>query len=443
MSTDAAAVTTKQIFSALSEGYTGPALAARLWNGDTWQTGSGNAPCTLVLKHPGALRIMFWPFSNISFAESYIFDDFDIEGDIFGLMHWLRHLVTQVDKRGLWDKLQLLRGLMKLPNTPKPRDRGRAGKPTNENHTLEGDKAAIEYTYDLPSELYRLFLDKNMQYTCGYFASPDEDLDAAQFRKIDYVCRKLNLQPGERYVDFGCGWGYLLIHAAKYYGVEATGVTLSGEQARWAQRAINEAGVQDRVKLALCDYHDYRPAVPFDKASSVGMSEHIGNRNLPVFLKKIHECLKPGGAYLHHAIMLRPNTPYPVWTAFARKYVFPNGELQTVTHTLQSAASVGFEIRDVENLREHYVWTLENWVRRLEANREQVLKYTDEVGYRIFRLYMAGATMGFRSGIYGLNQCLVVKPDNGRSGMPLTRAAWYAPDLTDSSTLAEAGAATH
>lgn len=417
--------TTRDIFSALTQGYSGN-FSVRLWDGSTWQPSTGPAPFTLVLKHPGAVRAMFWPFTNVGVGESYIFDDYDIEGDIFALTGFLRHLVGQMDTRGTWDKLRLLRGLMKLPNQKNPRDRAKAGRPTEGDHSIDKEREAISYTYDLPGEFYKLFLDRNMQYTCGYFSKPDEDLDAAQERKLDYICRKLRLKPGERYVDFGCGWGNLIAFAAKHYGVQAVGVTLSKEQAKWAERNIAEAGVSDRAKVVICDYREFSDPTPFDKASSVGMSEHIGNANLPVFLKKIHGALRPGGVYMHHCITLRPNTPFPRWTPFARKYVFPNGELQTILHVQTSAAEVGFEIRDVESLREHYVLTLENWTRKLEANRAEVVKLTDEVTYRIFRIYMAGATMGFRTGVYNLNQCLLVKPNtDGTSGLPLMRAEWY------------------
>ncbi len=413
------------LLEAVSRGYPGN-FAVRLWDGTTWHPGTGPSPFTLVLKHPGALRAMFWPFNPVGLGEAYIFDDFDIDGDIFAFVGWLRHLNALRETRGTAGKLRLLRALTKLPKQTNPRVRSKAGRPAGGNHSPARDREAISYAYDLPGEIYRLFLDRNMQYTCGYFAHADEGIDAAQERKLDYVCRKLRLKPGERFVDFGCGWGGLVIHAAKHYGVEAVGVTLAGEQARWAERAVAEAGLSDRVKIVLSDYRDFRPPTPFDKASSVGMGEHVGNKNLPLFFGRVFGALRPGGAYLHHSITLRPNTPYPPWTAFARKYVFPNGELQMIPHVIASAAAAGFEVRDVESLREHYVLTLERWVRKLEAHRAEVLQYTDDVGYRIFRLYMAGATMGFRSGVYNLNQCLVVKPDDGKSGLPLTRADWYA-----------------
>jgi cyclopropane-fatty-acyl-phospholipid synthase len=273
--------------------------------------------------------------------------------------------------------------------------------------------------------VYALFLDKNLQYTCGYFAHVDEDLDVAQERKMDYICRKLRLRAGERFVDFGCGWGGLLIHAALNYGVQAVGVTLSEAQVHWAEREIAAAGVGDRVRVEMADYREFRPTTPFDKAASVGMAEHVGHKQLPAFFRRIHECLRPGGAYLHHTINLRPGARPPRWTAFSHKYVFPNGEMQSPVFVQATGAAAGFEIRDLENLREHYVPTLENWVRRLEANRQQVIDLAGEVRYRIFRLYMAGATLGFRSGVYNLMQTLFVKPDHGRAGLPLTRADWY------------------
>ncbi len=423
-SADPAAAASTAILSALSDGFAGN-FAVRLWTGETWEPGTGPAPFTLVLKHPGSLRAMLWPLDPVGLGESYIFDDFDVDGDMFAFTAWLRHVVRLSDSRTLWDKLRLMRGLMKLPSRKNPRDVSKAGRPTEGDHSKANDREAISYTYDLPGEFYRLFLDKNLQYTCGYFAHPEEDQDAAQERKLDYVCKKLRLKPGDRFVDFGCGWGGLVVHAAKHYGVKAVGVTLAGEQAKWAERAIAEAGLTGSAKIVYSDYRDFRDPEGFDKASSVGMGEHIGVKNLPVFFAKVYENLRPGGAYLHHCITLKPFTPYPRWTAFARKYVFPNGELQTVLRVQESAALAGFEIRDVENMREQYVLTLEAWVRKLEANREEVLKLVGDVTYRIFRLYMAGATMGFRSGVYGLNQTLVVKPIDGDAKLPLTRADWY------------------
>ena len=430
MKSEKCVATTRQILEALTESFPG-IVGARLWDGSTWQSHENGVPgFTLILHHPGAARAMFWPFSNLALGESYVFDDFDIEGDTLAFADWMGHLMNAPKTLALSVQVGFLLKILTLPRQFKPRDRAQAGRPTAGKGSQATDQESIEYTYDRPSELYCEFLDPNLQYTCGYFAESDEDLDAAQERKIDYVCRKLRLQPGEQYVDFGCGWGALLIHAARNYGVDAVGVTLSEEQAKWAEKSIAEAGLQDKVRIELCDYRNFNAPGEFDKASSVGMSEHIGNRNLPTFHNKIHECLRPGGVYLHHAITIRPNDPLPVWKDFCWKYVFPNGELQTVVKTLDCAAKAGFEVRDVESLREHYILTLQHWIRRLVANHDRILKWTDEEGYRIFRLYLSGAVSAFKSGVCNLHQCLLVKPIHDRpeeyqAGLPLTRASWY------------------
>ncbi len=434
MTNDTAAETSLRILAGLCRGFPGN-FNVRLWNDRTWQPHKGSARFTLVLQHPGALRAMFRPRKPaVAFGEAYIFDDFDIEGDIFAFTDWLRYLVEQGERKSLWERLRLLLALRNLPQQEKPRDAIQAGNPTRGNHSIHRDRESIEYTYNIPGEVYELFLDRNFQYTCGYFAHPAEDLDAAQLRKMDYICRKLRLASGERFVDFGCGWGHLIIHAARHYGVEAVGVTLSETQAKWAEREIAEAGLKGRARVELCDYREFQPRERFDKATSVGMGEHVGHKYLPTFFRKIYECLRPGGAYLHHTINLAPNAKPPRWTAFSHKYVFPNGEMQTPIFVLATAANAGFEIRDLENLREHYVLTLENWVRRLEANRQKVIEMAGEVRYRIFRLYMSGAMLGFRSGKYNLVQSLIVKPDGDRAGLPLMRSDWY---VDGSNTLLE------
>ena len=423
---DSAAAAAVRLLGELCKGYGGN-FAVRLWTGEPWQPAAGPAPFTLALKHPGALRAMLWPFDNVGVGESYVFDDYDIEGDAIAFTGFLRHLLKLRTSRSLGAKLRLLWALSRLPKQRNPRDPSKFGRPVKGDHSRANDREAISFAYDLPSEFYALWLDKYMQYTCGYFASPDEGLEAAQERKVDLICRKLRLKPGDRLVDFGCGWGGLAVHAAKHYGAKVTGVTLAGEQARWCEQAVEKAGVRDRVKIVYSDYRDFQAPGEFDAASSVGMAEHIGHKNLPVFLGKIYECLRPGGAYLHHSINLRPHTPYPVWTAFARKYVFPNGELTSVLAVLEAATRAGFEPRDLENFREGYVHTLEAWVRNLEAKREEVVKLVGEAGYRVFRIYMAGATLGFRSGVYSLNQVLLAKPSpDGEAGLPPNRLDWYA-----------------
>ncbi len=423
---DLARTTSVRVLTTLSAGFPG-SFHVRFWDGALWQHGTAAAEFTLALKNPASLRSMFLHLLSpaVGFGEAYIFDEFDIEGDILHFTEWVRFLLDNTDRQSLLQRLLIARLLLKLPKPSKAADLSLAGKPTKGDHRIERDREAISYTYDLPGAVYELFLDRYLQYTCGYFADASDDLDRAQERKMDHICRKLRLAPGQRLADFGCGWGGLLIYAARKYGAQGVGFTLSRVQAEYARRAIDEAGVADRVRIELCDFREFHPDGSFDKATSVGVGEHIGHENLPLFFAKVHECLRPGGLYLHHTINLAPGQKRPRWTAFSHKYVFPNGEMQTILYVLQTGAGCGFEIRDVENLREHYVLTLQHWIRKLEANRERIVELAGEVRYRIFRLYMAGATMGFDRGVYNLTQSLFAKLDNGRAEVPMTRADLY------------------
>ncbi len=425
-SSDPAVVASVRVLEALTRGFAG-GVAARFWTGDTWAVGPP-AGFTLVFKHPGAVRAMLWPFDRVGVGESYVFDDYDVDGDMLAFTGWLRHLVGVMTSWGLRARLGVLKLLLSIPRQRNPRDPALAGRPRTAGQSTEADRRGISIHYDRPGAFYRLFLGPAMQYTCAYFRSPGDALDAAQRQKMDHICRKLRLRPGQRLLDIGCGWGGLLRHAAQHYGVTGVGVTLAGEQAEWAVRANREAGLDGQVRIEFCHYRDMPYAAEFDAVSSVGMTEEVGNRNLPQYLWGVARALKPGGVYLHHAINLRPHTPFPRWTAFARKYVFPNGDLQTLPAVVGEAARAGLEARDAENLREHYTLTLRAWVRGLEANRAEAVRLTDEATYRIYRLYMAGATMGFDAGVYQLNQILFVKPaTDGAAGLPPTRADWYAP----------------
>ncbi len=410
----------------LFDGYGPRDFAVQFWEGKPLEAEAGQPTrFTLVLKHPGAVRQMFWPFNKAAFGEAYIYDDLDIEGDIqatFELIKFLRERRFSV-----LEKLGLLRQLLAMPNTPRPRLGRQGADLQGGKRSADRDRQAIEYHYDgPPSEFFALFLDRYMQYTCGYFASPDETIDQAQERKLDYVCRKLRLRPGERLIDFGCGWGGLITFAAKNYGVKAVGVSISKEQIRWTNREIEKLGLGDRCRIEYLDYRKVPENEPYDKAVSVGFMEHLGEKMMPGFFAKVWRLLRPKGLYLHHAITFRPNTPFPHWRAFALKYVFPDGELVPITNTVHHLAKAGFEIRDVESLREHYIYTLRCWLRRLEENHAEAVRLTDEVNYRIFRIYFAGAIQGFQQALYNLNQTLVVKSGDDVSGLPLTRAEWYA-----------------
>jgi len=264
-----------------------------------------------------------------------------------------------------------------------------------------------------------------------------ETLDEAQTAKLDLVCRKLRLKPGERFLDIGCGWGALAMHAARHYGVRATGITLSEEQASLARRRIVGNGLSDRVEIEVRDYRTLDGAL-FDKIASVGMVEHVGLARLPEYFAVAFRVLKPGGLFLNHGIISLEDTQRrrlldPVWRRlwkrdqFIRRYVFPDGDLVPSSAVIGAAEGAGFELRDVESLREHYIATLRQWVSRLEGNQEQARALTSDVTYRVWRLYMAASAYGFRIGRIGVIQSLLAKRDeSGRSSVPRTRADLYA-----------------
>jgi cyclopropane-fatty-acyl-phospholipid synthase len=265
-----------------------------------------------------------------------------------------------------------------------------------------------------------------MVYSCAYFTSAGEELDTAQERKLDYICRKLRLRGGERLLDVGCGWGGLVMHAALLHGVDATGITLSRPQAELANERIRQAGVSDRCRVEVRDYRDVGETGVYDKLVSVGMFEHVGKGRLSEYFRRAFSLLRPGGVFLNHGIACNPAFPPIPGPSFADHYVFPDGELVPIGATLDAAEANGFEVRDVESLREHYVLTLLHWVRRLEARRDEACRAAGETTYRLWRLYMAGAAHKFRTGRNNVYQALLVKTDRGASGLPLTRSDWYA-----------------
>jgi cyclopropane-fatty-acyl-phospholipid synthase len=400
-------------------------FAVRFWDGSTWIPEPGqSARFTLILQHPGALRRMFWPPYGTPLAEAYIYDDFDIEGDMYSFFVFVKHLLAR--HWSVAERLQLAKQLLSLPSVHGRQDGHRAARLRGKKRTLERDRQAISYHYDTSNDFFALWLDKRMVYSCAYFADLEDDIDTAQERKLDYICRKLRLRCDQRLLDIGCGWGGLVLHAARNYGVRALGITLSQKQAELANQRIHEYGLQDRCRVEYRDYREVGETEGFDCAVSVGMLEHLGEAMLPTFFRCAWQVLRPGGVFLNQAITLKAGITYPRWTTFARRYVFPDGEIRPLTSTLRAAELAGFEVRDVESLREHYALTLQRWLHRLEARHLEARQATDEVTYRVFRLYLAGARHAFEAGTYNLHQTLLAKPDHGISGLPLTRAAWYA-----------------
>lgn len=405
----------------------------RLWDG-TELPGDGRPSFRLVLNHPGTLRRMFKPPIELSLSEAFILKDFEIEGDIFFVFPLMESITTRSFSAGEIIRLGL--GLFALPASGPVRARGRGPvKLRGAVHSRKRDRAAIQYHYDVGNDFYRLWLDQNMQYSCGYFPTGSDDLDSAQERKMEYICRKLRLQPGERLLDIGCGWGGLARYAARKYGVNVLGVTLSKNQKSYADEEIAQAGLQGLVAVELKDYRDLGNE-SFDKIVSIGMFEHVGRNNLPEYFRLAYRLLKSGGLFLNHGISRRAGT----WQdqqgfiqgrifgrgSFLQEFIFPDSELTPVSEVNVMAENAGFEVRDVENLREHYALTLRHWVNRLEEHYEAAVKITDEDTYRTWRLYMSASAFGFELGVINVNQTLLTKmKSDGKSSLPFSRADLY------------------
>jgi cyclopropane-fatty-acyl-phospholipid synthase len=394
-------------------------VAVRLVDGTLWPDASPRA-ATLVLKNEGALHAMFHTGTEIGLAEAYLRDDFDVLGDMEAAFEIADQLAAGVS----WSRsLSLLLRLRKLPSK---RENRRNFGGDGRKHSIRRDRQAIAFHYDVSNGFYQLWLDRQMVYSCAYFEQPDLELDAAQSSKLDYVCRKLRLKAGQRLLDIGCGWGALVIHAARHYGVEATGVTLSENQAAFARARIAHEGLGDRARVELRDYREFASHEGFDAIVSVGMSEHVGTENLAAYFSAAYALLRPGGVFLNHAIGEGFRYRPAKGPSFIDEYVFPDSDIPPIQTVLTAAATAGFEVRDVENLREHYAKTLRHWVDRLEKHHDAARAYVDEPTYRVWRLYMAGSAAGFASGRLAIYQALLAKPDRaGNARLPLTRDDWY------------------
>ncbi len=402
-----------------------PCLNVRLWDGTYWPDKEPRR-ATLVLNRPSALREMLFVESEIATAEAYIRGAFDIEGDMISACDLADVLSEQT--LGWTKALTMTAQLARLPRfgstakTPGFRQAKLNGK----KHSPERDRLAVRFHYDVSNEFYALWLDSRMVYSCGYFEMPDMGLELAQFRKLDHICRKLDLQPGERLLDIGCGWGALMLHAAKHYGVQVEGVTLSKRQFEWVERRIQEENLGRCAMVHLMDYRDLSARECYDKIASVGMVEHVGTSHLSQYFETVASLLKPGGLFLNHGIGIGPHPRKNEREGFIQECVFPDSDLQPISQMLAAAEQAHFDVRDVESLREHYAKTLRHWIGRLETRHEEAVTEVGEEAYRIWRLYMAGSAHGFQRGHLSIYQTLLAKTDfYGTANVPSTRKVWY------------------
>ncbi|OUC98053.1 SAM-dependent methyltransferase [Streptomyces swartbergensis] len=405
----------------------------RAWDGS--QAGPPGAP-TLVVRNRRALRRLLWKPGELGLARAWVAGDLDIDGDLYTTLDLLAGHIWERDEdaRTLAQALRepevraAVVGLVKLAGPPLPPapPREEARRPRRNLHTKRTDRRAISHHYDVGNDFYEIVLGPSMVYSCAYWPSPDSTLEQAQHDKLELVCGKLGLSPGQRMLDVGCGWGSMAVHAAREHGVSVVGVTLSQEQAAYARKRVADEGLTDKVEIRVQDYRDVRDG-PYDAISSIGMAEHVGAQRYLEYATDLHGLLKPGGRLLNHQIARRPQRNEAAYDvdAFIDSYVFPDGELQPVGVTVAQLERAGFEVRDVESIREHYALTLRQWVARLEADWQRAVQLTSPGRARVWRLYMAASALAFERNRISVNQVLAVRtPESGESGMPLRARTW-------------------
>jgi len=377
----------------------------RLWNGRFIEAPQATS-VTLTVKSPGALAQLANPALG-KLARCYVESEIDLEGSMREVLRAGEALVSGQNavygaslNTWMWWR-----------------------------HSRKADRRSIQRHYDVGNDFYGLWLDRNRVYSCAYFKSYDDNLDVAQEQKLDHICRKLLLQPGERLLDIGCGWGGLIVWAVRHYGVRALGITLSEGQYTYAMQRIRELGLQDRCEVRLLDYRDVPEDEPFDKISSVGMFEHVGRHNLPTYFAKIHRLLRPGGLVMNHGITTNSLENAPLGGGigeFVEDYVFPGGELMHVSYVMEEMARQGMEVWDAECLRPHYARTLWHWVDRLEASKDAARAMVGEKALRVWLIYMAGSAHAFARGWISIYQLLGVKAQrDGSQPLPPTREHLY------------------
>ncbi|HTT08569.1 MAG TPA: cyclopropane-fatty-acyl-phospholipid synthase family protein [Gammaproteobacteria bacterium] len=398
-----AANTGKHLLLRLANRISAPVIL-ELWDGDRIPL-SNNPAVVFKLTSPAALRYVLKP-SLSTLGEAFVEGYIDIEGALCDIIRAGEQMARGVDNRQWRNVLRHL-----YP------------------HTRNSDSEVVSYHYDVSNDFYALWLDRNMVYSCAYYQTGEEDIHTAQEQKLEHICRKLRLKPGDRLLDIGCGWGGLIRWAAKHHGVQATGITLSENQFSYARERIEREGLSGHCTVLKQDYRDIEGEARFDKIVSVGMFEHVGLKNLPLYFATAHRLLADGGIFLNHGITAMDPDSRAVGLGagdFIERYVFPHGELPHLTLAVDIMSRQGFEVVDVESLRRHYARTLTQWTERLEARREAALLHAGQKRYRIWQLYLAGCAHAFERRWISIHQVLATKNSNPATfTLPWTRADLY------------------
>lgn len=391
----------QKLLRTLSDNLPEISFEIRYWDTQSDRFGAGEPSFTIIFKNEKTVNSIFTK-GSMGFAEEYQSGNIDIDGDFQQLVRLGIHPQFQNIKLSLGTKMSIFMNHLSSRNT------------------LKGSAKNIAHHYDLGNDFYRLYLDESMTYSCAYYKNQDDTLEDAQRQKYEHICRKLQLKQGETLVDIGCGWGGMLLYAARRYGIQGLGCTLSAHQAEYAKRRVMEEGLEKSITILQEDYRNIKGQ--FDKFVSIGMFEHVGKRLISTFMEKTKALLKQGGIGLLHTIGKERDTPFDPWTM---KYIFPGGYLPTLDHVLRTMGEIGLVPIDMENLRLHYAATLDEWAKRFEANVEKIEKMFSQRLVRTWRMYLRGSAAAFRWGDIRLYQILFTNGLN--NSLPWTREHLYRP----------------
>lgn len=398
-----------------------PEFRIEFWDGSHLGPDASHAKATAVVHSPDAIRHMVWAPGELGLARAFVVGDIDILGDPYVVTGGIKGVAVNPARLGAKSIIDSLRGIRSAGGLGR-----RPARPATEAvsrgrlHSKKRDSDAISHHYDVGNDFYRLVLGPSWTYSCARFTDPTETLEDAQANKYDLVARKLGLKEGMRFLDVGCGWGGMVLHAVQNYGVKAVGITLSREQAAKARERVEEAGLTDSIEIRIQDYRDLK-GEKFDAISSIGMFEHVGRNQMTRYFESLYECLEGGGRLLNHAID-SVNAAYDSKHGFVAHFVFPDGELQDLGVVVGAMQDAGFEVRDIETLREHYAMTLRCWVSNLQANWDKAVKLVGKERARVWLLYMIGSAFAFERNSISIHQTIATKTTSeGASNMPLTR----------------------